>query len=71
MCIMVCAGSFASQHEAGRTGFEDACKQVDDIKGKWQIKKTEISNVQEDIDKKESEALEAKRVEQVRNRITF
>ncbi|KAI4389054.1 hypothetical protein MLD38_001318 [Melastoma candidum] len=52
------------KHEAGRTAFEDACKQVDDIKGKLQAKKTEISNIQDDMDKKESEALEAKRLEQ-------
>lgn len=59
--------AFISQHEAGHAAFEDACKQIDDIKGKLQIKNVEMSNIQEDIEEKEREVVEAQRVEQVRN----
>ncbi|XP_030466328.2 structural maintenance of chromosomes protein 4 [Syzygium oleosum] len=52
------------KHEAHRSAFEDAQKQMDDIKGKIERRTENIANIREDIQKKRTEVSEARRLEQ-------
>ncbi|KAL3723276.1 hypothetical protein ACJRO7_035458 [Eucalyptus globulus] len=52
------------KHEAARSAFEGAQKQMDDIKGKIERSTENIVNITEDIQKKRMELSEARRLEQ-------
>ncbi|XP_030513204.1 structural maintenance of chromosomes protein 4 [Rhodamnia argentea] len=52
------------KHEAGRSAFEGAQKQMDDIKGNIKRRTENIANIKEDIQKKRMEVSEARRLEQ-------
>lgn len=54
------------QHEAGRTAFEGAKKQLTNIKRKIETKTSAIHDIQIELEKNKHEALEARKVEQVR-----
>lgn len=54
------------QHEAGRAAFEDAQKQMESILGAIETKTASITKIQHDLEKSKLEAVEARKVEQVR-----
>lgn len=54
------------QHEAGRAAFEDARKQMGNIKEKIAARTENITNIKENIEKKKDELSEERKIEQVR-----
>ena len=54
------------QHEAGRAAFDDAQKQTEDTLRRIETKSTSIAKIQTDLEQSKQEALEARKVEQVR-----
>lgn len=55
------------QHEASRTAFEDAQKQMGNILERIEEKASSIAKLQSDLEKHKHEASEAHKVEEVRN----
>lgn len=54
------------QHEAGRAAFVEAQKQMENILERIETKTASIAKIQTDLEQGKLEALEARKVEQVR-----
>lgn len=59
-------GCLTFQHEAGCAAFEDARKQMENILGAIETKTGSLTKIQSDLERSKLEAMEARKVEQVR-----
>ncbi|KAL6551563.1 Structural maintenance of chromosomes protein 4 [Orobanche gracilis] len=55
---------FIEKHEAGRAAYEDAQKQISEIKGRTETKTSSVKDIQNKLEKIKLEASEARKVEQ-------
>lgn len=55
---------FSDQHEAGRVAYEDAKKQLNDMKGNIETKTLSMENKRSQLEKHKREASENRKLEQ-------